>query len=64
MGVFWISLPFIFLLVGVDRFFDNHLFQPQPFWVLSVLSIVVAFYWEKLIRDDFGRRLSSILSVI
>lgn len=53
LGVFWISLPFIFLLVGVDRFFDNHLFQAATCWVLSVLSIVVAFYWEKLIPGRF-----------
>lgn len=51
MAVFWISLPFIFLLVGVERIFDpgGNRYQIGECFAAAFLSILVAVYWNRLL---------------
>jgi hypothetical protein len=51
VAVFWISLPFIFLLVGVERIFDPGGTRYQVGWCFAAafLSILVAVYWNRLL---------------
>jgi hypothetical protein len=51
MAVFWISLPFIFLLVGIERIFDpgGNRYQVGACFVAAFLSILVAVYWNRLL---------------
>jgi len=51
VAVFWISLPFIFLLVGVERIFDlgGNRYQVGACFAAAFLSILVAVYWNRLL---------------
>jgi hypothetical protein len=51
VAVFWISLPFIFLLVGIERIFDpgGTRYQVGGCFVAAFLSILVAVYWNRLL---------------
>jgi hypothetical protein len=51
VAVFWISLPFIFLLVGVERIFDplGDRYQVGGCFAAAFLSILVAVYWNRLL---------------
>ena len=51
MAVFWISLPFIFLLVGIERIFDlgGNRYQIGGCFAAAFLSIVVAVYWNRIL---------------
>jgi hypothetical protein len=51
LAVFWIGLPFIGLLVGNERIFDEHGNRYQVIACLAgaLLSIAVAVYWDRLI---------------
>ena len=59
LGVFWISLPFIFFLVAVERAIENHIYQTATCSIFGVLSIVIAFYWEKLIPPRLRSKMES-----
>jgi hypothetical protein len=51
LAVFWIALPFIGLLVGIERIFDEHgnRYQVMTCVAGALLSIAVAVYWDRLI---------------
>jgi hypothetical protein len=47
----WSALPFIFFLVGVDRIFapDGSISQVLICFALSVLSVLLAVYWNRIL---------------
>src|SRR5262249_40073094 len=51
----WYCLPFIFLLVGVERYFDANGTGYQVLACIScaLLSVVVVVYWDKIIPRRF-----------
>src|SRR5579864_8576422 len=49
MAVFWVALPFIFFLIGVERYFSGTAYEVVGCFASAVLSIVVAVYWERLL---------------
>jgi hypothetical protein len=55
VAVFWIALPFILLLVGIERIFDSH-GQAGACFVGAIASIVIAVYWDKLIPSRFQEK--------
>jgi hypothetical protein len=49
LAVFWIGLPFIFLLGALDRYFAGTLYQVAACLIGALASIAVAVYWGRLI---------------
>jgi hypothetical protein len=50
LAVFWIALPFIGLLLGGEHLGAGHYYSAGAWFVCTLLSIVVAVYWERLIQ--------------
>jgi hypothetical protein len=50
LAVFWIALPFIFLLVASDRYFAGTGYEVAVCIAGAFLSIVIAVYWDKIFR--------------
>jgi hypothetical protein len=55
IAVFWIALPFILLLVGIERIFDSNgtRYQVLACFVGAFLSVVLAVYWDRIIPRRF-----------
>jgi hypothetical protein len=51
LAVFWIGLPFIFLLVGVERIFDasGNKYQVAACISAALISLAIAVYWDRII---------------
>jgi len=64
--VFWISLPFIGLLLAGDRYFADHGSALQVAGCLAVglLSILVAVYWERLLPRRWRPKAQPALSYL
>jgi enamine deaminase RidA (YjgF/YER057c/UK114 family) len=50
LAVFWIALPFIFLLAASDRYFGGTAYEVIACITGAFLSIAIAVYWEKIFR--------------
>jgi hypothetical protein len=50
VAVFWIALPFIFLLIGVERYFSGTIYEVAGCIVCAFFSILIAVYWDQIFR--------------
>jgi hypothetical protein len=48
-AIFWIALPFIFLLVGVEKISDGHIYQGLAWLCGAPISVAISVYWERII---------------
>jgi hypothetical protein len=49
----WASLPFIFLLIGVERYFNGTIIEMIGCFICALLSIFVIVYWDRFIPSRF-----------
>jgi hypothetical protein len=66
VAVFWVGLPFILLLVGIERFFDANgsRYEITVCFIGALLSVVIAVYWNKLIPGRFRKEISQSLKYL
>jgi hypothetical protein len=65
-GVFYGSLPFIFLLIAVDRYFAEHGTRNEVIAciVLAFLSLIVAVYWDRFLPARWRRKSETSLAYL